>query len=515
MPTFLGRNNRSKEENDIASINKPSGNITQSKVFSVSNSPLLKPVELLSDSIHHFSLSRNKKKRRNSLKSNTESISEVMSNKSKTQNSSHISEHDTLNTTTVTQSSYNKNTPLSPYLSPSMKNLKLDSPVSPASNSPVSPVNNINSINVPVAPVNSNYNNFNSAYNAVNTSMEVDVNEQTISYNYRQSLSNYLENCNQNIFEKGDFNTSDGFYKWEEGGDNRSIEYILSLLLNYRFSLEWENEKRKIQQAKENKQSLINDGTSIKVNFKIMEAKDLVCKEKTTRSTFCELIYDNETYQTQVVPNTNSPLFNQHISLVITDISKSVTINLYDSKKSSKTFWKSNSGNSQQPGSSSDATFLGTVNINLGLIISSLVNVGYISKWYDLGQSQDKKKKWVGGKIKIEIDMIEEEKGENKDDLSPETQGLAHEYEQVQLQFLRCKLSYKRLYYYLLKACYTYEKDYLEKVVQKNHSKKYQVEKEQDEDAHALSSVFLSQDGEIVLMYSKNFGLSVMLKPLY
>jgi len=230
-----------------------------------------------------------------------------------------------------------------------------------------------------------------------------------------------------------------------------------------------------------------------------MEAKDLVCKEKTTRSTFCELIYDNETYQTQVVPNTNSPLFNQHISLVITDISKNVTINLYDSKKSTKTFWKSNSNSSNQPGSSSDATFLGTVNINLGLIISSLVNVGYISKWYDLGQSQDKKKKWVGGKIKIEIDMIEEEKGENRDDLSPETQGLAHEYEQVQLQFLRCKLSYKRLYYYLLKACYTYEKDYLEKVVLKNHSKKYQVEKEQDEDTHALSSVFLSQDGETVL----------------
>jgi len=498
MPTFLGRNNRSKveEKNETEFANKPSGNISQSKAFSISNSPLLKPVELLSDSIHHFSLSRNKKKRRNSLKSNTESVSEVMSNKSKT-----LSEYDTLNTTAVTQSSYNnnKNAPVSPYLTPSMKNLKLDSPASPASNSPVSPVNNINNINVPVAPVNSNYNNFNSAYNAVNTSVEIDVNEQTISYNYRQALSNYLENCKQNIFEKADFNTSDGIYKWEEGGDNRSIEYILSLLLNYRFSLEWENEKRKIQQAKENKQSLINDGTSIKVNFKIMEAKDLICKEKTTRSTFCELIYDNETYQTQVVPNTNSPLFNQHISLVITDISKSVTINLYDSKKSSKTFWKSNNGSSQQPGSSSDATFLGTVNINLGLIISSLVNVGYISKWYDLGQSQDKKKKWVGGKIKIEIDMIEEEKGENKDDLSPETQGLAHEYEQVQLQFLRCKLSYKRLYYYLLKACYTYEKDYLEKVVQKNHSKKYQIEKEQDEDTHALSSVFLSQDGETVL----------------
>jgi len=501
MPTFLGKNSRSKEEkNETEFVNKPSGNISQSKAFSISNSPLMKPVELLSDSIHHFSLSRNKKKRRNS---NTESISEVISNKSKTQNSSHLSEYDTIqsgNTTAVTQTSYSKNIPVSPYLTPSMKNLKLDSPISPASNSPESPVNNINSnINVPVAPINSNYNTINSAYNAINNSMEVDVNEQTISYNYRQSLSNYLENCKQNIFEKGDFNTSDGIYKWEEGGDNRSIEYILSLLLNYRFSLEWENEKRKIQQAKENKQSLINDGTSIKVNFKIMEAKDLVCKEKTTRSTFCELIYDNETYQTQVVPNSNSPLFNQHISLVITDISKSVTINLYDSKKSSKSFWKSSSGNSQQPGSSSDATFLGTVNINLGLIISSLVNVGYISKWYDLGQSQDKKKKWVGGKIKIEIDMIEEEKGENRDGLSPETQGLAHEYEQVQLQFLRCKLSYKRLYYYLLKACYTFEKDHLEKVILKNHSKKYQIEKEQDEDTHALSSVFLSQDGETVL----------------
>ncbi|OUM65311.1 hypothetical protein PIROE2DRAFT_60107 [Piromyces sp. E2] len=401
-----------------------------------------------------------------------------MSIKSKTQNS-HLSDYDTINTTAVTQSSHSKNNPISPYLTPSMKNLKIDSPSSPTSNSPVSPINNVNNINVPVAPVNSNYNTFNSAYNAVNNSMEIDVNEQTISYNYRQSLSNYLENCKQNVFEKGDFNSSDGIYKWEEG--------------------EWENEKRKIQQAKENKQSLINDGTSIKVNFKIMEAKDLVCKEKTTRSTFCELIYDNETYQTHIVPNTNSPLFNQHISLVITDISKSVTINLYDSKKSSKTFWKSNSGNSQQPGSSSDATFLGTVNINLGLIISSLVNVGYISKWYDLGQSQDKKKKWVGGKIKIEIDMIEEEKGENRDDLSPGTQGLAHEYEQVQLQFLRCKFSYKRLYYYLLKSCYFYEKDYLEKVIQKNHSKKYQIEKERDEDTSALSSVFLSQDGETVL----------------
>ena len=104
-----------------------------------------------------------------------------MSYKSKTQNSSHLSEYDTLNTTTVTQSPYNKNAPLSPNLTPSMKNLKLDSPVSPASNSPVSPVNNINNINVPVAPVNSNYSTFNSAYNAINNSMEVDVNEQ-VSY---------------------------------------------------------------------------------------------------------------------------------------------------------------------------------------------------------------------------------------------------------------------------------------------------------------------------------------------
>lgn len=298
------------------------------------------------------------------------------------------------------------------------------------------------------------------------------------------------------MFEKSDFNTSDGIYKWEEGAENRSIEYILSLLLNYRFSLEWENEKRKIQKAKETKQSLINDGTSIKVNFKIMEAKDLVCKEKALRSTFCELMYDNETYQTQVVPNTNTPLFNQHISLEITDISKNVIINVYDAKKSSKTFWKSN--NIQQPGSS-DSTFLGTVNINLGLIISSLVNVGYISKWYDLVPSQDKKKKWVGGKIKIEIDMIEEDKMEDKEIEVPEVQGLSYEYEQVQLHFLKTKISFKRLYYYLLKACYTYEKDYLEKVVLNSNSKKYQVEKEQDEDTHALSSVFLSQDGETVL----------------
>jgi len=493
MTGFFGRDSRSKEEKnevEYTGNSKPNANLSQSKAFSISNSPLLKPVELLSDSIHHFSLSRNKKKRRNSIKSNSESISEVVSYKSKTQSTSHLSEFDTLpslNSTILNDNkpiqppSY-KNVPSSPYLTPNLRNMKLESPVSPNSTSPVTPVNN-------------------NAYNAIATnSTEVDVNEQTISYNYRESIANYLENCKQNSFEKSDFNSSDGIYKWEEGAENRSIEYILSLLLNYRFSLEWEEEKRKIRQAKENKQSLINDGTSIKVNFKIMEAKDLICKEKTLRSTFCELIYDNVTYQTHIVPNTNSPLFNRHISLEITDISKSVTINLYDSKKNSKSFWKSNSsGNAQQPGSSSDATFLGTVNINLALIISDLVNVGYISKWYDLGESQDKKKKWVGGKIKIEINMIEEEKDAIKYDGTNEYQGLAHEYEQVQLHFLRCKLSYKRLYYYLLKACYTYEKDYLEKVVLKSRSKKYQNEKEQDEDTHALSSVFLSQDGETIL----------------
>jgi len=305
-----------------------------------------------------------------------------------------------------------------------------------------------------------------------------------------------LENCQQNIFEKTDFNSSDGIYKWEEDAENRSIEYVLSLFLNYRSSLEWENEKRKIQQAKETKQSLINDGTSIKVNFKIMEAKDLVCKENSVRSTFCELIYDNETYQTHVIPDTNTPLFNQHISLEITDITKSVTINVYDAKKSSKAFWKSS--NSQQPGGS-DSTFLGTVNIQLSLIISNLVNVGYVSKWYDLGPSQDKKKKWVGGKIKIEIDMIEEESFNKKDNINPQPQGLGYEYEQVQLYILKSKMSLKRLFFYLLRACYTYEKDYLEKVALNSNGKKYQEEKEQDDEADALSSVFLSQDGETVL----------------
>jgi len=95
--------------------------------------------------------------------------------------------------------------------------------------------------------------------------------------------------------------------------------------------------------------------------------------------------------------------------------------------------------------------------------------------------------------------MIEEDKMEDKEIEVPEVQGLSYEYEQVQLHFLKTKISFKRLYYYLLKACYTYEKDYLEKVVLNSNSKKYQVEKEQDEDTHALSSVFLSQDGETVL----------------
>jgi len=488
MPGFLGRNNKTKEKkNDIDNTSKQIPNINQSKAFSISNSPLLKPVELLSDSVHYFSLSRNKKKRRGSLKStNTESISEVISNKSKTQSNSHISEYDTLpsmNSTSNDNTRINsKNDSSSPFLISNMKNLKIDPSSSPASVSPVTPS----------SPVNNTL----SSFNGINNSIEVDINEQTISYNYRQSISNYLENCKQNVFERSDFNSSDGIYKWEEGAENRSIEYILSLLLNYRFSLEWENEKRKIQKAKETKKSLINDGTSIKINFKIMEAKDLVCKEKVLRSTFCELIYDNVIYQTQVVPNTNTPLFNQHISIEITDISKNVVINVYDAKKSSKTFWKSN--NEQQPGSS-DSTFLGTVNINLGVIISSLVNVGYISKWYDLGPSHDKKKKWVGGKIKIEIDMIEEDKMEDKDIEVPEVQGLAYEYEQIQLHFLKTKMSFKRLYYYLLRACYTYEKDYLEKVALNSNGKKYQIEKEHDEDTHALSSVFLSQDGETVL----------------
>jgi len=490
MAGFLGRNSKIRDNKNEAEIaTKPtSPNINQSRAFSLSNSPLLKPVELLTDSIHHFSLSRNKKKRRNSLKStNTESISEVISYKSKTPSIGQVSEYDTLpsvNSTYNDNGRYSKIGTQSPYLSPYMNNIKMDSPVSPASLSPV----------IPSSPVN----NAMAYFIGINTNnkVEVDDSEQTISYNYRQSISNYLENCKQNSFEKTDFNSSDGIYKWEEDAENRSIEYVLSLLLNYRFSLEWENEKRKIQKAKETKQSLINDGTSIKVNFKIMEAKDLVCKEKSLRSTFCELIYDNDTYQTQVVQNTNTPLFNQHISLEIKDISKNVVINVYDAKKSSKSFWKSSS--TQQPGGN-DSTFLGTVNVNLGLIISNIVNVGYVSKWYDLVPSPDKKKKWVGGKIKIEIDMIEEEKLEDKEIEVPEIQGLAYEYEQIQLNILKSKMSLKRLYFYLLRACYTYEKDYLEKMVLKNNSKKYQDEKEQDEDTHALSSVFLSQDGETVL----------------
>ncbi|ORY17037.1 hypothetical protein LY90DRAFT_517669 [Neocallimastix californiae] len=480
MAGFLGRNSKIRDDkNDAEIASKPtSPNINQSRAFSLSNSPLLKPVELLTDSIHHFSLSRNKKKRRNSLKStNTESISEVVSYKSKTPSIGQVSEYDTLpsvNSTYNDNGRYSKIGAQSPYLSPYMNNIKMDSPVSPASLSPVIPSSPVNNAMASFIGVNSNNKD------------EADDNEKTISYNYRQSISNYLENCKQTLFEKTDFNSSDGIYKWEEDAENRSIEYVLSLFLNYRFSLEWENEKRKIQKAKENKQSLINDGTSIKVNFKIMEAKDLVCKEKSLRSTFCELIYDNDTYQTQVVQNTNTPLFNQHIALEIKDISKN----------SSKSFWKSSS--THQPGGN-DSTFLGTVNVNLGLIISNIVSVGYFSKWYDLVPSNDKKKKWVGGKIKIEIDMIEEEKLEDKEIEVPEIQGLAYEYDQIQLNILKSKMSLKRLYFYLLRACYTYEKDYLEKMVLKSSSTKYQDEKEQDEDTHALSSVFLSQDGETVL----------------
>jgi len=166
MPAFLAKNTKTKEEkNETEFVNKPSGNISQSKAFSISNSPLMKPVELLSDSIHHFSLSRNKKKRRNSIKSNTESISEVISNKSKTQNNSHLSENDTIqsnNTTAVAQSSYSKNVS-SPYLTSSMNNLKLDSPGSPSFNTQTSNEN----INPPTAPINTNYNTYNNA-NTIN-----------------------------------------------------------------------------------------------------------------------------------------------------------------------------------------------------------------------------------------------------------------------------------------------------------------------------------------------------------
>jgi len=132
----------------------------------------MKPVELLSESIHHFSLSRNKKKRRNSVKSNTESLSEVISNKSRTQSNSHLSEYDTLPSVSspflndsgriippqVSQVSYSKHVSSSPYLTP-RNNIKYDSIASQGSSQ--------------ISPINVNNNTYN-----VNNSMEMDINEQ-------------------------------------------------------------------------------------------------------------------------------------------------------------------------------------------------------------------------------------------------------------------------------------------------------------------------------------------------
>jgi len=231
------------------------------------------------------------------------------------------------------------------------------------------------------------------------TENEQDVNTLNISPDYRDNFIDYLTSQKYEDPTKDDFISSEGYYSWEEKTDKRPFIDVMAQLVDYRFSQEWidEQEAKKLNQinnANNTNKAPEDSNVEISIIVKVISAQGLVPgKDGKPRNPYCEVKFDGSTFHTEKCENTLDPYWNQHLEVKAKNLTDGISIAVWDKKvKEKKKIWKKDHGDE----------FLGYIKLSISDLINQAARVGYISRWYNLTKREDKKDKYVGGRILIE-----------------------------------------------------------------------------------------------------------------
>ncbi|KAI9318895.1 hypothetical protein DFJ73DRAFT_338207 [Zopfochytrium polystomum] len=181
--------------------------------------------------------------------------------------------------------------------------------------------------------------------------------------------------------------------------------------------------------------------SSYPIFFKVVSAADLQAKDiKAVREIYCQIDVgngpeesknqklENETFMTEAVKATTSPVWNQHINCNPKSLGDKVLVSVWDQKKE----------------------FLGQVKLNINDMIEESADAGYVSKWYPLLPREGKRKdKFVGGDILIEFEHKVE-----RAPAAPQARMPTSSYlQKIHTQLVNCRINFKSLYRVLLRAC--------------------------------------------------------------
>jgi hypothetical protein len=180
-----------------------------------------------------------------------------------------------------------------------------------------------------------------------------------------------------------DFLITDGFYTWQQNVGIR-IQEALSDILNSRYIV-----ARAEARAQGPALSL-----PLPIKLRIVEARGLLTKESRTRDPFCHIEFGNldkrkdrgtklyEEFSTQIVNDTLTPRWNQHVDLEVRQWEDKLSLEIWDKRKDQ---------------------FLGRALISISDIINLLETEGTVSNWFRLEKHPKHKDKYVGGEIFLEF----------------------------------------------------------------------------------------------------------------
>jgi hypothetical protein len=184
--------------------------------------------------------------------------------------------------------------------------------------------------------------------------------------------------------------------------------------------------------------------------IKVVSARGIIAKEGKTRNPYCEMNFDGSTFHTEKCDNTLEPYWNQHLEIKAKNLTENITLKVWDKKPKGK-FWKKDDSDE----------FLGMATISVGELITKSARTGFISQWYPLGKRADKKDKHVGGQILVEATMGGTTDNTEEKSMSNHQQQQMSDYELLQSQLVSCKVSFKKLYTTLLRACLEHDLTYM------------------------------------------------------
>lgn len=184
-----------------------------------------------------------------------------------------------------------------------------------------------------------------------------------------------------------DFVSEDGYYTWQET-IGTSVQEVLCELLKSRFITKRDKDVK-------TKQKVTPQGVTIKLFFKIVEARGLLSKDKKSRDAYCVIEYGNlsedkkrkdvDAFTTETIAGTNDPIWNQHVTIPTQNLTDKIHLFVMDRKKDD---------------------FLGCVKLTMGDLITLCAKEGYVRRWHSLIPRDEKKKdKWVGGEILLEFSL--------------------------------------------------------------------------------------------------------------